>query len=100
MKIKTNYANVPCWKEVNVKSHIPESLKMLEEMARNIWWAWSDEATEMFSSLDPELWSVVGQNPVALLERISYENWKICLLTKLFLPRLTRYIRNSKNILM
>ena len=49
MKIKTNYANVPCWKEVNVKSHIPESLKMLEEMARNIWWAWSDEATEMFS---------------------------------------------------
>ena len=73
MKIKTNYANVPCWKEVNVKSHIPESLKMLEEMARNIWWAWSDEATEMFSSLDPELWSVVGQNPVALLERISYE---------------------------
>ena len=73
MKIKTNYANVPCWKEVNVKSHIPESLKMLEEMARNIWWAWNDEATEMFSSLDPELWSVVGQNPVALLERISYE---------------------------
>ena len=73
MKIKTNYANVPCWKEVNVKSHIPESLKMLEEMARNIWWAWSDESTEMFSSLDPELWSVVGQNPVALLERISYE---------------------------
>ena len=73
MKIKTNYANVPCWKEVNVKFHIPESLKMLEEMARNIWWAWNDEATEMFSSLDPELWSVVGQNPVALLERISYE---------------------------
>ena len=73
MKIKTNYANVPCWKEVNVKSNIPESLKMLEEMARNIWWAWNDEATEMFSSLDPELWSVVGQNPVALLERISYE---------------------------
>ena len=73
MKIKTNYANVPCWKEVNVKSHIPESLKMLEEMARNIWWAWNDEATEMFSSLDPELWKVVGQNPVALLERISYE---------------------------
>ena len=73
MKIKTNYANVPCWKEVNVKSHIPESLKMLEEMARNIWWAWSDESTEMFSSMDPELWSVVGQNPVALLERISYE---------------------------
>ena len=73
MKVKTNYVNAPVWKEVNVKSRIPESLKMLEEMARNIWWAWNDEATEMFRELDPELWSFVKQNPVALLERLSYE---------------------------
>ena len=73
MKVKTNYANAPVWREVNVKSRIPESLKMLGEMARNIWWAWNNEATEMFKELDPELWQVVGQNPVALLERLSYE---------------------------
>ena len=73
MKVKTNYANTPAWREVNVKSHIPESLKMLDKMARNIWWAWNDEATEMFKELDPELWKAVGQNPVALLERLSYE---------------------------
>lgn len=73
MKVKTNYVNAPVWKEVNVKSRIPEPLKMLEEMARNIWWAWNDEATEMFRELDPELWSFVKQNPVALLERLSYE---------------------------
>lgn len=73
MKIKTNYANAPVWKEVTVKSRIPESLGMLQEMARNIWWSWNYEATDMFKSLDPELWSVVGQNPVALLERLSYE---------------------------
>ena len=66
MRIKTNCANAPVWKEVTVKSRIPESLKMLEEMARNIWWSWNDEAIEMFKELDPELWSVVGQNPVAL----------------------------------
>ena len=73
MKIKTNYANAPVWKEVTVKSRIPDSLKMLQEMARNIWWSWNYEATDMFKSLDPELWSVVGQNPVAFLERLSYE---------------------------
>ena len=73
MKVKTNYANAPVWREINVKSRIPESLKMLEEMARNIWWAWNDEATEMFKELDPELWQIVAQNPVALLERLSYE---------------------------
>ena len=73
MKVKTNYANAPVWREVNVKSRIPEPLKMLGKMARNIWWAWNDEATEMFRELDPELWQIVGQNPVALLERLSYE---------------------------
>lgn len=73
MRIKTNCANAPVWKEVTVKSRIPDSLKMLEEMARNIWWSWNDDAIEMFKELDPELWSVVGQNPVALLERLSYE---------------------------
>ena len=73
MKVKTNYANAPVWREVNVKSRIPEPLKMLGKMARNIGWAWNDEATEMFRELDPELWQVVGQNPVALLERLSYE---------------------------
>ena len=73
MKIKTNYVNAPVWKDVNVKSRIPESLKMLEELAHNIWWAWNDDAQKMFKSLDPELWSLVGQNPVVLLERLSYE---------------------------
>ncbi len=73
MKVKTNYANTPSWREVNVKSRIPEPLKMLEKMAHNIWWAWNDEATEMFKNLDPDLWQAVGQNPVAMLERLNYE---------------------------
>lgn len=73
MKVKTNYANSPVWREVVVKSRIPESLKMLEIMSRNIWWAWNYEATDMFKELDPDLWKLVGQNPVALLERLSYE---------------------------
>ena len=73
MRIKTNCANAPVWKEVTVKSRIPEELEKLSEIARNIWWAWNDDAFEMFKELDPELWSVVGQNPVALLERLSYE---------------------------
>ena len=53
MKIKVSNANTPNWKEVTVKSHIPEELKKLEEMARNIWWAWNYEATDLFRDLDP-----------------------------------------------
>ena len=88
MRIKTNCANAPVWKEVTVKSRIPDSLKMLEEMARNIWWSWNDDAIEMFKELDPELWSVVGQNPVALLERLSYEKLEALSVDKEVLGRI------------
>ncbi|MGP1437190.1 MAG: alpha-glucan family phosphorylase [Phocaeicola sp.] len=73
MKIKISNANAPAWQPMVVKSHIPEKLKKLEEMSRNIWWAWNYEATELFKDLDPELWKESDRNPVVLLERLSYE---------------------------
>ena len=72
MKIKVSNVNNPNWKDVNVKSHIPAELEKLSELARNIWWSWNYEATELFKDLDPVLWKEVGQNPVLLLERMSY----------------------------
>ena len=73
MKIQTSHSNSPSWKEIRVKSHIPASLKQLEEMARNIWWAWNYEATALFKDLDSELWKEVKQNPVLLLQNMSYD---------------------------
>ena len=49
MKIKVSNVNTPNWKEVTVKSRIPEELEKLSEIARNIWWAWNFEATELCS---------------------------------------------------
>ena len=72
MKIKACNVNTPNWKDVNVKSHIPTELEKLSELSRNIWWSWNYEATELFRDLDPVLWKEVGQNPVLLLERMSY----------------------------
>ncbi|MCD8292568.1 MAG: alpha-glucan family phosphorylase, partial [Prevotellaceae bacterium] len=72
MKIKASNVNTPNWREINVKSHIPEALEKLSELARNIWWAWNYEATELFRDLDPVIWKQVGENPVLLLERMSY----------------------------
>ena len=57
MKIKVSNVNTPNWKEVTVKSRIPVELERLSEIARNIWWAWNFEATELFRDLDPELWT-------------------------------------------
>ncbi len=72
MKIKVSNVNTPNWREVNVKSHVPAELEKLSELARNIWWSWNYEATQLFRDLNPELWKEVGQNPVLLLERMNY----------------------------
>ncbi len=88
MKVRVSNVNTPNWKEVTVKSRIPEELVKLSEIARNIWWAWNYEATELFRDLDPVLWKEVGQNPVLLLERMSYEKLETLSKDKVILRRM------------
>ncbi|MDR1681994.1 MAG: DUF3417 domain-containing protein, partial [Candidatus Symbiothrix sp.] len=72
-KIKSNQTNEPVWKEVNIHSRLPQELKVLDEIAHNLWWVWNYEAKELFSSIDKELWSQTENNPVALLQNLSYK---------------------------
>ena len=73
MKIKADYVSAPQWKELVVKSTLPEELKCLDEIAHNLWWVWNFEARDLFRDLDPELYSAVKHNPVLLLERLSFD---------------------------
>ena len=73
MKIKASNANEAQWKPVVVKSNIPVELQKLEELAHNMWWAWNHSARSLFTHLDPALYEECGQNPVLMLERLSYE---------------------------
>ena len=77
MKIKADYANEPQWKEISVKSRLPEQLQCLDELAHNMWWAWNYEARNLWRSLDEDLYEEVGHNPVLLLERLSYERKEV-----------------------
>lgn len=43
MKIKADYANAPQWKNLTIKSRLPEQLKCLDELAHNMWWAWPQD---------------------------------------------------------
>lgn len=52
MKIKADYVNAPQWRELTVKSRLPEQLKCLDELAHNMWWAWNYEARDLWRSLD------------------------------------------------
>lgn len=73
MKIKSDYANAPQWKELIVRSRLPEQLKCLDELAHNMWWVWNYEAQDLWKSLDEQLFDEVKHNPVLLLERLSYD---------------------------
>ena len=73
MKIKADDANAPQWKNLTIKSRLPEQLKCLDELAHNMWWAWTYEARNLFKSLDEELYEKVGHNPVLLLDRLGYD---------------------------
>ncbi|MDR2805603.1 MAG: alpha-glucan family phosphorylase [Dysgonamonadaceae bacterium] len=70
--MKTNQANEPVWKECNVHSKLPQELKVLDEIAHNLWWVWNYEATELFANMDKVLWTQTEGNPALLLQSLSH----------------------------
>ena len=87
MKIKADYTNAPQWKEVTIKSTLPEELKCLDELAHNMWWAWNYEARDMWKSLDKDLYEEVDHNPIMLLDRLSYERKEAIVKDKAIMER-------------
>lgn len=71
--IEISNANVPNWRTINVKSQIPQSLEKLNVLAHNMWWAWNQDAMDLFAMLDEKLYIECGKNPVLLLEKLGYE---------------------------
>lgn len=63
MKIKANYTNEPVWREINIHSKLPQELRILDEMAHNMWFMWNYEATDMFTAIDKELWQKNRREP-------------------------------------
>ena len=73
MKIRVNNVNESNLKEISVKSHLPESLSKLDEIAQNIWWSWDSNAKKLFREIDKEAWVEAASNPVLLLNILNYE---------------------------
>ena len=84
MKIKASCSNGANWKQVDVKSRIPKELDKLEELARNMWWAWNHDARVLFRSLDEDLFDEVGQNRYCYWNVSVMRRWKNCRKTVLW----------------
>ena len=76
MKLQVSNSNQPSWHNVTVLAQLPEQLKPLEELSKNLWWVWNSEGKNLFRDLDHDLWRSTGQNPVMLLQRISYDRYE------------------------
>ena len=56
-----------------IKPNIPERLKPLEELSRNLWISWNFEAIMLFMRLDYDAWIEARQSPVRMLGIVAQE---------------------------
>jgi len=57
-----------------VAATLPEALRGLERLARNLWWSWDAEATALFAELSPARWVKHGHNPITFLRDVYTED--------------------------
>ncbi|MFD6416398.1 alpha-glucan family phosphorylase [Streptomyces sp. NPDC060194] len=54
-----------------VRPVLPEALRPLQAIARNLRWSWHTGTRELFESVDPAQWAESGGDPVKLLGSVS-----------------------------
>ena len=52
---------------VTVLPRLPKALVRLEELAYNLYWAWTPKAQNLYKQLDPVNWERFQHNPVQTL---------------------------------
>ncbi len=71
-----------------MRTVLPEPLRPLGELARNLRWSWHQETRDLFQSVDPEGWRAAQGDPVRLLGAVSKERLSALAADRRFLRRL------------
>ncbi|WP_122260951.1 alpha-glucan family phosphorylase [Ornithinimicrobium cerasi] len=61
-------------RRMHVRTVLPASLSPLHDLAVNLRWSWHPPTRDLFAGIDPELWAVTGQDPVAILSSLRGED--------------------------
>lgn len=78
---------------------LPESLKDLETIARNMFWSWNPEFVDLFKRIDNNLWTTCGHNPVKFLCSVSQDYLKAAAEDEGFLCQLKKTAEKLKSYL-
>ena len=57
----------------SVRPVLPAPIAALGDLAMNLRWSWHPPLRDLFESIDPERWAVVGSDPVAMLSAVQPE---------------------------
>ena len=78
----------PSWSRLMVEKSLPERLRALEVLSKNLWWSWTLGAHELFEYIDAELWAATSKNPIAFLDKLTYSKVKELEQDETFLAKL------------
>ena len=66
---------------------LPQRIKGLSDVARNLSWSWNRDARALFRSVDQALWHLTRHNPIELLRRVDPARLAACAQDPAFLQR-------------
>ncbi len=75
---------------------LPDSLKGLETIAKNMFWSWNAEFVELFKRIDSNLWVACAHNPIKLLGSVSQARLDALAENQGFLCELQRAVEKLK----
>ncbi len=83
----------------SVVPKLPPKLEPLWDIANNLWFSWNNELTNVFTTIDHNLWVSCQQNPVALLNRLPQRRIEELARDDFFIQRLNDAKRSLEHYL-
>jgi starch phosphorylase len=80
-------------------AEITDMVNGLNQLARNLWWTWNQEAQEIFQELSPRSWQNLYHNAVAVMHEVSDYELRVRLQDQEFARRVHEVLENFKRYL-
>src|SRR5688572_3966902 len=81
------------------QSELTDLIVGLNQLARNLWWTWNQEAQEIFQELSPRSWQNLYHNAVAVLREVSEYELRVRLQDRDFADRVRSVLHSFHSYL-
>jgi len=74
-------------------TNLPERIRLLADVTRNLWWSWQLDARELFHRIDHRLWEDTRHNAVEFLRQVAPDRLEHRAKDRVFLERYDQVVR-------